>query len=233
MDQLVHRKCQLSKNNFLYTLILFIVFSSTSKRNHNFTNNYNSAREHKGSFYQSNNNYKRERFNSDGNNPITSKYNSQYLNKPKFEELEIDITNIKYSLNLKFKYPLHEMLAHFEHLNSKKLFDSKPTFKIPVAEICNEMKKEVVTFKLKGRERSTTAYNAFDNKNKFDTPASFSNLEKRHSTSVNEYTNSGMKIPVNNPLANIGKSFNKYDDPNLLLNHVTINFNGLNANLNN
>lgn len=53
-------------------------------------------------FPKNNNNFKRERFNSDGNNHVASKFTQQsnYNSaQGKFEEIEIDVTNIKYSLN--------------------------------------------------------------------------------------------------------------------------------------
>jgi len=41
-------------------------------------------------------NYKRERFNSEGN---TNKYAGNPQVNNKYEEIEIDVTNLKYSLN--------------------------------------------------------------------------------------------------------------------------------------
>lgn len=46
-------------------------------------------------------NFKRERFNSEGNNKLASNNRSNYTNTNELEEIEIDVTNLKYSLTSK------------------------------------------------------------------------------------------------------------------------------------
>jgi hypothetical protein len=82
----LRQKYQLSK----------IIFNFSNSSNTKFRNsNYNSNNSNSYSNWSNkkNDSYKRERFNSDGSNPKIS--------QNKFEEIEIDITNIKYSLSSK------------------------------------------------------------------------------------------------------------------------------------
>jgi hypothetical protein len=77
-------------------------------RNSNFSgNSYTNTYHSNFSSASNNSSYTRERFNSEGNNTPINKlsipndnYNSA-RNSERFEEIEIDITNIKYTLNSK------------------------------------------------------------------------------------------------------------------------------------
>jgi len=175
---------------------------------------------------KSNNNFKRERFNSEGN--ATSKfsqnanYNSNLNNGTKLEEIEIDMSNIKYTLNIKYKYSTQEMVNHLAKLVSLNKLSSTP-FSNSLEEIVLEKRKEVNI--LCKRDRSNTSYDTeiptFKTK---DNRESFSNNYQQssyYSQNQNQNNNSN-KIPKNNPLGSLGNfnnfclpQFNKFDDQNL------------------
>jgi hypothetical protein len=69
--------------------------------------------------------YKRERFNSEGNSNWGYKsYNYGFRNQ--YEEIEIDISKIKYSLNINNKYQLETVIQVYNKMNEEKKFDTKP-----------------------------------------------------------------------------------------------------------
>ena len=69
--------------------------------------------------------YKRERFNSEGNSNWGYKsYNYGFRNQ--YEEIEIDISKIKYSLNINNKYQLENVIQVYNKMNEEKKFDTKP-----------------------------------------------------------------------------------------------------------
>lgn len=88
--------------------------------------------------------YKRERFNSEGN----SKWGNNHYNfgfKSQTEEIEIDVSKIKYSLNLNYKYPLDSIQSLYSKMKQNKKFETKPKF-IKEEEIVGEKPKEIVIF---------------------------------------------------------------------------------------
>jgi len=220
--------------------------NTNTNTNTNNNNNYQNFADNK-SFHSNSNsnskntnikqdfNFKRERFNSEGNAPSkfinsmnsnnNSSYNSAH-NNDKLEEIEIDLTNIKYSLTIKYKYSLQDMMAFYDRLNNAKILDTKPKFNFDEEDLISEQKKDVSIW-IK-RDRSNTQ-NSGENVIKTNSP----NSEKRTSFSSSVFNNnifedlainndstgtglsSVLKIPRNNPLANIGNLFNKFDDPNL------------------
>ena len=88
--------------------------------------------------------YKRERFNSEGN----SKWGNNHYNfgfKSQVEEIEIDISKIKYSLEVNYKYPLDTVQVLYNKMKENKRFENKPTF-IKIEEIVGDKPKEIVIF---------------------------------------------------------------------------------------
>ena len=84
----------------------------------NYNNNYNKNYRKK---------YKRERFNSEGNSNWGYKtFNYGFRNQS--EDIEIDISKIKYSLNITNKYQLETVIQVYNKMNEKKKFDNKPNF---------------------------------------------------------------------------------------------------------
>jgi hypothetical protein len=105
------------------------------------------------------------------------------------------------------------------------MFENKPVFNIDVENLYSDKKKECRSFnKLKIRDRSNTiTYNAnSDNKYKADYYGGHyttgnkeePNRNRINSCFYNNYnnSNSGMNIPMMNPLSNYKKTFNKYDE---------------------
>lgn len=125
--------------------------------------------------------YKRERFNSEGN----SKWGNNHYNfgfKSQVEEIEIDISKIKYSLEVNYKYPLDTIQTMYNKMKENKKFDNRPPF-IKVEEIVGDKPKEIVIF----------------SKNSIP------------STNSKPIAKVSMKLPSTNPLCNMNKTYNKFD----------------------
>ena len=137
--------------------------------------------------------YKRERFNSEGNSNWGYKsYNYGFRNQ--YEEIEIDISKIKYSLNINNKYQLETVVQVYNKMNEEKKFDTKPIFNFE-EEIIGNKPKEIVVFK------------SLNDKNYFG-----NNFKKEGSGNKSNNQNTfGMKLPKMNPLCNMSKNFNKFD----------------------
>ncbi len=137
--------------------------------------------------------YKRERFNSEGNSNWGYKsYNYGFRNQ--YEEIEIDISKIKYSLNINNKYQLETVIQVYNKMNEEKKFDTKPVFNVE-EEIIGNKPKEIVVFK------------TLNEKNYFG-----NNFKKEGSgNKINTQNSFGMKLPKMNPLCNMSKNFNKFD----------------------
>ncbi len=168
------------------------------------------------------------------NSPYTTAsvthFNNNTTNKNDYEEIEIDITNVKYSLAIKFKYSAQELMNHYIAMKNNKILDAKPIFNHDFPEIMSVVRKEIdpKNFGHKGRDRSNTAMtfeSYYTYNNKIDT---HDRHDKRLSFNEFKAPVSNMKIPKNNPLAKIGKSQNKFDDPNLKINPMTLSFNSIN-----
>lgn len=89
----------------------------------------------------------RERYHSDGQQ-------SGFKPKPRFEEIEIDLSKINYSLKLKHKYTNRDLLLYYDKFRINKIFEEKPKFEVFIDEICSSVKRKEFNF-LK-RERSMT-----------------------------------------------------------------------------
>lgn len=155
----------------------------------------NSFDSYKGSGY--NKKYKRERFNSDGG----SKWSNNYYNfntRPQGEEIEIDISKIKYSLHVKYKYPLESIQKLYQEMKNKNQLDTKPLF-IKNEEIVSDTLKTIVAFNSiesgKGVDESKkSSGNAYENQSQAQSNDGFN-----------------IKIPQTNPLSSMPRNFNKFD----------------------
>lgn len=119
---------------------------------------------------------------------------------------------------------MQEMLQYYEQMNTQKQFSSKPNFIRDIEDIVAPKSKELHIV-IRGRDRSNTSFNINNNfinqfKKGFD---SNGNNDRRISVNYD----SGVKIPKNNPLCNLN-NYNKFDDPNLLINPLSLGFNNLN-----
>ena len=120
------------------------------------------------------------------------------------------------------------MAELFEAYSNSKMFENKPVFNIEVENLYSDKKKECKSFnKIKNRDRSNTiTYNSTsDTKYKADYYGghySSGKTEESNRNRINScyYTNSdninsGIKIPMMNPLSNYKKNYNKFDESDL------------------
>lgn len=109
---------------------------------------------------QVNSGFVRNRYNSDGNQQIKNVYKPE----KKIDEIEIDLSQINYSLKIKNKYTNHELLSYFDQFRFAKCFDAPPAWENSVEEVCADTRKK--EFHLSRRERAMTY--SMPIKNKFD-----------------------------------------------------------------
>lgn len=178
---------------------------TTSQTSNGYNSNDKSSNysRHKDSHYNYNN-YKRERFNSEGNHKTfhnNKNYSSPSTNK--FEEIEIDVTNLKYSLTsncmflslVKHHYTLIDMLNHFDRLTNNGSFSKQPAFNNHIEELISENRKQIGFTRYRDRSKTHT-FEASD----------FSRL-RADSILEEEKDHNGVKIPANNPLFSIGQVY--------------------------
>lgn len=159
---------------------------------------------HKGSHnsnYYNNSNYqrgykKRERFNSDGNNNYYNNYNSNYNKKDKIDKIEVEIGEIKYPLIINHKYSINYLNEVYLKLRNDNVFNQKPKFLVGENEIINNKPKNIEIITKTSSSNQVNMSQAFENKNK----------------EAENKVNLKMKIPKNNPLSQIKKTFNKFDN---------------------
>ena len=149
--------------------------------------------------------YKRNRFNSGDDG---KKYNSNYYNKNYYsnnssnQEIEIDISNLKYSLNIKNKYSFGDIKNYYEKIKTSEL--SRPKFlNEELTDILSNSPKEIV---------SLDELIECNDKNK---PKDGSSGKKNNNEKINAPNNNNInlniKIPKMNPLSGMSKNFNKFD----------------------
>ena len=162
-------------------------------------NSYNS------NYYNNNNNYHRgykgrERFNSDGNNNTKNNnhyYNNYNNNYNKKEQIEVEIGEIKYPLIINHKYNFNYLNDVYLKLKSENFFDVKPKFLVGENEIINNKPKniEIISNNTFSSSYQAKVGQAFENK--------YNETDK---------VNLKVKIPKNNPLSQIKKAYNKFDN---------------------
>ena len=149
--------------------------------------------------------YKRNRFNSDNDRKyiINNNYNKNE------GEIEIDISKLKYDLNIKNKYSFQEIKSFFE--NIKKTEISKPKFlNEDLTDVISDKIKEIVSLNelVEENEKKKKNEKEKDNNKDGDKPAEEKKEEKKENSSN---PNTNIKIPKMNPLSGMSKNFNKFD----------------------
>jgi hypothetical protein len=111
------------------------------------------------------------------------------------------------------------MAEFFDNYNKAKLFENKPSFNIDVESLYSDNKKECRSFnKIKIRDRSNTVTFHSNSDTKYKSNYYDRNKEESHRNRNNsfytnlDFSNSSLKIPMINPLSNMQKSFNKFDN---------------------
>ena len=150
--------------------------------------------------------YKRNRFNSDNDRKFIINNNSNNSG-----EIEIDISKLKYDLNIKNKYTFQEIKSFYEKLNQKEI--TRPQFlDEQLTDILSNKTKEIVSLnelveandKLKKNENEKTKEKNTEQKPK-------ENIEDKNIKETSTNTNTNIKIPKMNPLSGMSKNFNKFD----------------------
>ncbi len=152
-------------------------------------------------FYKKNQYYKnkRNRFNSgDDGKKYYNYYNKNYYNN---KEIEIDISNLKYSLNIKNKYSFGDIKNYYEKIRISRDLTRPQFLNEQLTDILSNTKKEIVSLdelieiseKNKPKDGSSGKKNA---------------VEKNNNINNN---NLNIKIPKMNPLSGMSKNYNKFD----------------------
>ena len=146
--------------------------------------------------------YKRNRFNSgdDGRKYKNYQYQNYYNNN---QEIEIDISNLKYPLTIKNKYSFGEIKNYFDSI--KKISENeKPKFENEESiDIISKSKKDIVALD------ELIEYNE-KNKNKENSGKKSNTSEQKNNINNNNFS-PNLKIPKMNPLSGMSKTFNKFD----------------------
>lgn len=124
----------------------------------------------------------RDRYNSDGQKL------SAFKPVKRYDEIEIDLSKINYSLKIKHKYSNGDLLLYYDKFRINKVFESMPKFDNLIEEICSKEKRKEFNF-LK-RERSLT----------FSVPLAYKNSTKKDEVKLNLDAPS-FKLPEKNPLS--------------------------------
>ena len=155
--------------------------------------------------------YKRNRFNSDNDGKKYNKYNNYYKNygsnysnnsNNSNQEVEIDITKLKYSLNIKNKYTFGEIKSFYEKLKDNNSKLERPKYlNETLTDILSNSPKEIV---------SLDELIEINEKNKKIEEIPSKNEENEKNSGINNI-NTNIKIPKINPLSGMSKNFNKFD----------------------
>ena len=141
--------------------------------NNNYYNNNNN--------YYNNNNYKNNHYNNNHRN-----------NNNNNKDIEIDISNLKYPIHIKYKYSFTDIKTFYKNICDNNLFPEKPKYLSDIFnEIISDKKKDVVV--LDELIESSKQLEQLNNNNEIK--------EK------NDKINTNLKIPKMNPLSNMGKGF--------------------------
>lgn len=155
----------------------------------NSSNDFSEKRKQKN--YYKKNNFKRTRFNSDNATTGYKIQNNNSNNNNNNQDIEIDISNLKYPIIIKNKYSFNDIKEYYKKLVENKILDNKPNFdenNIKIfEELIREKPKELVSID--------------------ELIDSCKPLTKNENNK-----NSDVKIPKINPLCNISKNFNKFDN---------------------
>jgi hypothetical protein len=145
---------------------------------------------YKKDYYHNNKYYKRNRFNSDNAVPYKQKENNEYKSQPnQNQNIEIDISNLKYPVIIKNKYSFKDIEKYYHNLMDKNVLSNLTPFdkdKMDIfGELVSEKPKELVSLK--------------------ELIESSSKMEKSENQTKSNEINSNIKIPKTNPLSNMNK----------------------------
>ena len=151
--------------------------------------------------------YKRNRFNSgdDGKKYKNYyKYNNYYYNNN--QEIEIDISNLKYPLSIKNKYSFGDIKNYLENLGKLPNIKKPQFFNEDLIDIISNSRKEIVALDelIECNEKNKIGDNNGKKSN------SNKNVTEKN-TFINNNPISTLKIPKMNPLSGMSKTFNKFD----------------------
>ena len=156
--------------------------------------------------------YKRNRFNSDNDGKKYNNYyknygsnNSSNSNNSQNQEVEIDITKLKYSLNIKNKYSFGDIKTIYEKIGINNL--KRPKFlNESLTDILSNNPKQIVSLDelIECNEKSKKREGSTEKKNDVD-----KNVNNANNNNNNINTN--IKLPKMNPLSGMSKNFNKFD----------------------
>ena len=146
-------------------------------------------------YYRNNNknNFKRTRFNSDNANNYQKDYKYQN-NSNNNQDIEIDVSNLKYPILIKNKYSFKEIKDYYLKLNNNKILEKEPSFdkdnlKLFEELICQKPKQLV----------------------SLDELIEVCKQPNKNEEAKEQNKNPDVKIPKMNPLCNMAKNFNKFD----------------------
>ena len=161
----------------------------------------------KGGYYK----YKRNRYNSGDDWKKYKNYQYQnYYNKNN-QEIEIDISNLKYDLNIKNKYTFGEIKNYLQKYIEKSNMQ-KPQFQNEdVIDIISKSKKEIVALDelIESNEKNKMKDNN-SNSNKKQNKNDNNNFNNTNNN-INNNVIPNIKIPKMNPLSGMSKAYNKFD----------------------
>jgi hypothetical protein len=154
--------------------------------------------------------YKRNRFNSgdDGkkynnNNYYYKNYYSNNSNNSNNQEIEIDISNLKYSLNIKNKYSFGDIKNYYEKMKNNSELKRPQFLNEKLTDILANSPKEIVSLDelIECNEKNKAKDSSSGKKNKTE----------KSNNNINNNINLNVKIPKMNPLSGMSKNFNKFD----------------------
>ena len=163
--------------------------------------------------------YKRNRFNSDNDGKKYNKYNNNYYknygsnnsnisnnSNNSNQEVEIDISKLKYSLNIKNKYSFGDIKAFYEK-NKNNILEKPKFLNEELVDIIGNNKKEIVSLNelIESSEKNKKVESPSDKKE------DEKNTNGNNNVNTNININTNIKIPKMNPLSGMSKNFNKFD----------------------
>ena len=143
--------------------------------------------------------YKRNRFNSGDDG---KKYNNYYYkNYNNNQEIEIDISNLKYSLNIKNKYSFGDIKNYYEKIKNSQDLKRPQFLNEQLTDILSNTKKDIVSL--------DELIETNEKNNQKD--GSSGKKKASENNNANNNINLNIKIPKMNPLSGMSKNYNKFD----------------------
>ena len=156
----------------------------------------------KGNYYK----YKRNRFNSGDDGKKYNNYYKNYYSNNSNQELEIDISKLKYSLNIKNKFSFGEIKNYYEKIKNNPELERPQFLNEQLTDILSNNRKEIVSLDelIECNEKNKSKTGTNEKKNVTEKNNNINN-------NINNNVNSNIKIPKMNPLSGMSKNFNKFD----------------------